>query len=41
MVRSGEFPILLGGDCSILLGIALALRNNVTSQGFRVGARGF
>ncbi|MFH8407489.1 arginase family protein [Streptomyces sp. NPDC018019] len=25
-VRAGEFPVLLGGDCSILLGAALALR---------------
>ncbi|MEU6963094.1 arginase family protein [Streptomyces chrestomyceticus] len=25
-VRAGEFPVLLGGDCSILLGAALGLR---------------
>jgi arginase len=25
-VRAGEFPVVLGGDCSILLGSALALR---------------
>ncbi|MFD7664033.1 arginase family protein [Streptomyces sp. NPDC059788] len=25
-VRAGEFPVLLGGDCSILLGAVLALR---------------
>jgi arginase len=25
-LRSGEFPVVLGGDCSILLGSALALR---------------
>ncbi|WP_329171692.1 arginase family protein [Streptomyces decoyicus] len=25
-VRSGDFPVVLGGDCSILLGVVLALR---------------
>jgi arginase len=25
-VRAGEFPVVLGGDCSIALGTALALR---------------
>ena len=29
LLRAGKFPLLLGGDCSILLGAALAMRRQV------------
>jgi arginase len=30
MIEAGEFPVVLGGDCSILLGAALAMRRMAT-----------
>jgi len=37
IVDAGEFPVVLGGDCSIVLGSALAMRRLGESVGGRVG----
>src|SRR6188474_1640475 len=37
IVEAGEFPLVLGGDCSILLGSALAMRRLGEELGGRVG----
>src|SRR6476660_8233996 len=37
IVDGGEFPVVLGGDCSILLGSALAMNRIGTDVGGRVG----
>ena len=37
MVDAGEFPLVLGGDCSIAIGSALAMRRLGEDRGGRVG----
>src|SRR5215216_2885567 len=37
LLEAGEFPVVLGGDCSILLGSALATRRRGASAGGHVG----
>jgi arginase len=37
IVLAGEFPLVLGGDCSIVLGSALAMRRLGEERGGRVG----
>lgn len=37
IVDAGEFPLILGGDCSILLGAALAMRRLAEEIGGRIG----
>jgi arginase len=37
IVAAGEFPLVLGGDCSILLGAGLAMRRRAVELGGRVG----
>jgi arginase len=37
IIDAGEFPVILGGDCSILLGSALAMHRLGESVGGRVG----
>lgn len=37
ITRYGHFPLVLGGDCSILLGAALALRRRRVEEGGRFG----
>jgi arginase len=37
LLAAAEFPLVLGGDCSILLGAGLALRRHETLVGGRIG----
>ena len=37
IVAEGEFPLVLGGDCSVLLGSALAMRRLGEDRGGRIG----
>src|SRR5262249_20112457 len=37
LFEAGEFPVVLGGDCSILLGSALALRRRSVERGEAYG----
>jgi arginase len=37
MVNQGEFPLILGGDCSVVLGSALAMRRLGEERGGRIG----
>jgi arginase len=37
IVAAGEFPLVLGGDCSILLGAGLAMRRQGVERGGRIG----
>lgn len=37
LLEAGEFPLVLGGDCSILLGAALAANRHSESAGGRIG----
>jgi arginase len=36
-VAIGEFPLVLGGDCSVVLGAALAMRRRAADAGGRIG----
>jgi arginase len=37
IVDAGEFPVVLGGDCSILIGSALAMRRRAVAEGLPYG----
>ncbi|MGH3714036.1 MAG: arginase family protein [Micromonosporaceae bacterium] len=37
LIERGDFPVVLGGDCSILLGSALAMRRRRAAEGGRYG----
>jgi arginase len=37
IVNAGEFPVVLGGDCSVVLGSALAMRRLGEDRGGRIG----
>ncbi|GAB3814574.1 hypothetical protein GCM10027605_60250 [Micromonospora zhanjiangensis] len=37
IIDQGEFPVVLGGDCSILLGSALAMHRLGEAVGGRIG----
>ncbi|GAA2364485.1 hypothetical protein GCM10010170_062360 [Dactylosporangium salmoneum] len=37
ILAAGDFPLVLGGDCSILLGAGLAMRRYQTEAGGRIG----
>ncbi len=37
LLAAGEFPVVLGGDCSILLGSALAMRRHASTLGGHIG----
>jgi arginase len=37
LLDGGEFPVVLGGDCSVLLGSALAVRRRADRVGGRIG----
>jgi arginase len=37
LLDAGEFPVVLGGDCSILLGSALAMRRHASALGGHIG----
>ncbi len=37
MLDAGEFPVVLGGDCSVVLGSALAMRRRSDDVGERIG----
>jgi len=37
IVDAGEFPVVLGGDCSILVGSALAMRRRAVAEGLPYG----
>lgn len=37
ILEHGEFPVVLGGDCSIVLGAALAMRRRAATGGGRAG----
>lgn len=37
IVNTGEFPVVLGGDCSVVLGSALAMRRLGEDRGGRIG----
>ncbi len=37
LVAAGDFPVVVGGDCSILIGAALAMHRHAQATGGRVG----
>jgi arginase len=37
IVEEGEFPLVLGGDCSVVLGAGLAMRRRSAEEGGRIG----